>query len=95
MEECPSAGGFPNSSSSVLLLWKFELVNNHFREATENGDLVFDHGAPYFNISNEEAMDVVRSWEGLGLVAEWNEKFGCFDMNTKKFTDLENVRISL
>ncbi|XP_078437128.1 FAD/NAD(P)-binding oxidoreductase family protein isoform X2 [Wolffia australiana] len=60
------------------------------RESTEAGDLVFDHGAPYFTIANEEAMDLVTSWERMGVVAQWNERFGCFDVSTSKFVDLEN-----
>ncbi|CAA6657931.1 unnamed protein product [Spirodela intermedia] len=60
------------------------------RESSDNGDLLFDHGAPYFSISNEEVMDAVSSWERMGLVAEWKENFGCFDVNIAKFVDLEN-----
>uniref|UniRef100_A0A1D1YKJ4 Protoporphyrinogen oxidase, chloroplastic/mitochondrial n=2 Tax=Anthurium amnicola TaxID=1678845 RepID=A0A1D1YKJ4_9ARAE len=59
------------------------------RELTENGELFFDHGAPFFTISNEEVIDVVDSWEGMGLVAQWKENLGCFDLNTAKFVDVE------
>ncbi|ONK65208.1 uncharacterized protein A4U43_C07F34790 [Asparagus officinalis] len=61
------------------------------RETTEDGkELLFDHGAPYFSVEHsDEVMSVVSSWESRGLVAEWKEKFGCFDRSTAKFLDFK------
>lgn len=56
------------------------------RETTGNGEeLFFDHGAPYFTVSQGEVMGVVGSWESRGLVAEWKERFGSFDKTTGEF----------
>lgn len=53
--------------------------------------LFFDHGAPYFSVSDMEVMGVVRSWEARGLVSEWQVPFGSFDQSTGKFVDFEKV----
>jgi renalase len=52
-------------------------------------ELRFDHGAPYFTVSNDEVARVVSGWEARGLVAEWKAMFACFDREAGKFTDFE------
>ncbi|CAD6206927.1 unnamed protein product [Miscanthus lutarioriparius] len=52
-------------------------------------ELRFDHGAPYFTVSNGEVARVVSGWEARGIVAEWKATFACFDLATGKFTDFE------
>ncbi|KAK8295886.1 hypothetical protein V6Z11_D05G087500 [Gossypium hirsutum] len=43
-----------------------------FREISEDGrELLFDHGAPYFTVTNLDVLSVVTEWESRGLVAEW------------------------
>ncbi|URE15771.1 endoplasmic reticulum-Golgi intermediate compartment protein [Musa troglodytarum] len=60
------------------------------RETTEDGRvLFFDHGAPYFSVSDKEVMGVVRSWEARGLVSEWQVPFGSFDQSTGKYVDFD------
>uniref|UniRef100_A0A0D9ZE04 Amine oxidase domain-containing protein n=1 Tax=Oryza glumipatula TaxID=40148 RepID=A0A0D9ZE04_9ORYZ len=60
------------------------------REVMEDGtELRFDHGAPYFTVSNDEVARVVSGWEARGLVAEWKAMFACFDREAGKFTDFE------
>lgn len=62
------------------------------REMTEDGrDLFFDHGAPYFSVTDKEVMGLVNSWQARGIVAEWRVPFGCFDRSAEKFVDLEKV----
>ncbi|RRT82606.1 hypothetical protein B296_00000121, partial [Ensete ventricosum] len=71
------------------------LVYGWCRETTEDGRvLFFDHGAPYFSVSDKEVMGVVRSWEARGLVSEWQVPFGSFDQSTGKFVDFEKHNIS-
>ncbi|XP_027127240.1 uncharacterized protein [Coffea arabica] len=56
------------------------------RETAEDGrELLFDHGAPYFTVTNPEVVGLVQDWESRGFVAPWNEKFGSFDCTSKKF----------
>ncbi|KAK2638583.1 hypothetical protein Ddye_026378 [Dipteronia dyeriana] len=58
------------------------------REITEDGkELLFDHGAPFFTVSNADALDLVHEWESGGLVAEWKVNFGSYDCISKKFVD--------
>ncbi|CAL4936309.1 unnamed protein product [Urochloa decumbens] len=60
------------------------------REVMEDGsELRFDHGAPYFTVTNDEVARVVSGWEARGIVAEWKAMFACFDRATGKFTDFE------
>ncbi|KAG8061098.1 hypothetical protein GUJ93_ZPchr0003g16989 [Zizania palustris] len=60
------------------------------REVMEDGtELRFDHGAPYFTVSNNEVARVVNGWEARGLVAEWKAMFACFDREAGKFTNYE------
>lgn len=67
-------------------------ISNSYREVAEDGkELLFDHGAPFFNANNTEVLGLVREWEAKGLVACWREKFGCFDRVSNKFVDLEQV----
>ncbi|TVT98412.1 hypothetical protein EJB05_56273, partial [Eragrostis curvula] len=62
------------------------------RETMEDGtELRFDHGAPYFTVSNDEVARVLSGWEARGIVAEWKAMFACFDRATGKFTDFEKV----
>ncbi|GJM96828.1 hypothetical protein PR202_ga13696 [Eleusine coracana subsp. coracana] len=64
------------------------------REKMEDGtELRFDHGAPYFTVSNDEVARVVSGWEARGIVAEWKAMFACFDRATGKFTDFEKVPV--
>ncbi|XP_043690328.1 renalase isoform X2 [Telopea speciosissima] len=60
------------------------------REISEDGtELFFDHGAPFFTVSDNDVMGLVHEWEARGLVAEWKEKFGSFDCISAKFVDFE------
>uniref|UniRef100_A0ACD5X9F2 Uncharacterized protein n=3 Tax=Avena sativa TaxID=4498 RepID=A0ACD5X9F2_AVESA len=60
------------------------------REVMEDGtELRFDHGAPYFTVSNDEVARVVGGWEARGLVAEWKAMFACFDRESGKFRDFD------
>ncbi|CAK7323933.1 unnamed protein product [Dovyalis caffra] len=60
------------------------------REMSEDGkELFFDHGAPFFSVSNTDVLRVAHEWESKGLVAEWKENFGSFDCISKKFLDIE------
>ncbi|OEL23452.1 hypothetical protein BAE44_0015527 [Dichanthelium oligosanthes] len=66
------------------------------REVMEDGtELRFDHGAPYFTVTNDEVSRVVSGWEARGIVAEWKAMFACFDQATGKFTDFEKVQFHL
>jgi len=72
-------------SPEFLIFWKS-------REKTEDGkELHFDHGAPLFSVSKPEVARLVQEWESRGLVAEWREKFGSFDIQTLKFDNIEQV----
>ena len=65
------------------------------REITEDGkELVFDHGAPLFTVSNPDVLGIVREWEARGLVAEWKENFASFDCISRKFIDFEKVYLT-
>ncbi|KAF8413509.1 hypothetical protein HHK36_001499 [Tetracentron sinense] len=56
------------------------------REISDDGkELFFDHGAPFFSVSNNDVMGFVREWEARGFVAEWKENFGSFDQIAAKF----------
>ncbi|KAM3286912.1 renalase isoform X2 [Capsicum chacoense] len=61
------------------------------REMTEDGrELHFDHGAPYFSVSNNPGvLRLICEWQSKGLVDEWNEKFATFDFASKQFLDIE------
>ncbi|KAL6637993.1 hypothetical protein ACP70R_025565 [Stipagrostis hirtigluma subsp. patula] len=60
------------------------------REVMEDGtELRFDHGAPYFTVTNDEVARLVGGWEARGFVAEWKALFARFDLATGKFTDFE------
>lgn len=62
------------------------------REVTEDGkELLFDHGAPFFSVSNAQVLSLVREWESRGLVAEWSENFGAFDCISHDFVDIQQV----
>lgn len=52
---------------------------------------MFDHGAPFFSVSNTEVWDLVREWESRGLVAEWDENFVAFDCISHKFLGIQQV----
>ena len=66
------------------------------RETTEDGkELFFDHGAPYFTVTNPDVLAMVFEWESRGLVAEWEERFGTFDFTSKTFISYEKVISSL
>lgn len=58
-------------------------------------ELCFDHGVPYFTISHDEVVKMVRSWESRGLVAEWDARFRVFDKRANKLVDVEQVVIFL
>ncbi|TYI47594.1 hypothetical protein E1A91_D13G185000v1 [Gossypium mustelinum] len=61
------------------------------REISEDGrELLFDHGAPYFTVTNPDVLSVVTEWESRGLVAEWKSNFGSFDCFTNKFVNTEH-----
>ncbi|KAG8472290.1 hypothetical protein CXB51_034335 [Gossypium anomalum] len=60
------------------------------REISEDGrELLFDHGAPYFTVTNPDVLSVVTEWESRGLVAEWKSNFGSFDCFTNEFINTE------
>uniref|UniRef100_A0A2P2PJY8 Amine oxidase domain-containing protein n=1 Tax=Rhizophora mucronata TaxID=61149 RepID=A0A2P2PJY8_RHIMU len=60
------------------------------RETCEDGtELLFDHGAPFFSVSNADVLSLVHEWELKGLVAEWKQNFGSFDCLSRKFLALE------
>uniref|UniRef100_A0A6N2KLI4 Amine oxidase domain-containing protein n=1 Tax=Salix viminalis TaxID=40686 RepID=A0A6N2KLI4_SALVM len=62
------------------------------REISEDGkELLFDHGAPFFSVSNCDVLKLVHEWESKGLVAEWKENFGSFDCISKKFLDNDQI----
>ncbi|KAK8261236.1 hypothetical protein V6Z12_D13G173500 [Gossypium hirsutum] len=61
------------------------------REISEDGrELLFDHGAPYFTVTNPDVLSVVTEWESRGLVAEWKSNFGSFDCFTNKIVNIEH-----
>jgi predicted NAD/FAD-dependent oxidoreductase len=63
------------------------------RVTMEDGtELRFDHGAPYFTVTNDEVARLVSGWEARGIVAEWKATFACFDLATGKFTDFDKVQ---
>ncbi|KAJ8429863.1 hypothetical protein Cgig2_010643 [Carnegiea gigantea] len=63
---------------------------NDREETTEDGkELFFDHGAPYFTVTNPDVLGMVLEWESRGLVAEWEERFGTFDFTSKTFINSE------
>lgn len=67
--------------------WK----NFEIREITEDGkELLFDHGAPYFTVTNPDVLSVVAAWESSGLVAEWKINLGSFDCFSNKFVNVEH-----
>ncbi|EXB42559.1 hypothetical protein L484_011332 [Morus notabilis] len=64
------------------------------REVSEDGkELLFDHGAPFFTVSNTEVLGLVQEWESRGLVAEWKENFGSFDCASTKFIDRQQEQV--
>ncbi|KAL2943546.1 Renalase [Bienertia sinuspersici] len=71
------------------------LYTKYNRETTKDGiELFFDHGAPYFTVTNTGILDVIHEWESRGLIAEWREKFGIFDCISKSFIDPEEDLLS-
>lgn len=81
------------SFSNVYLLFIFIcgwIVREH---CEDGGELSFDHGAPCFalNASNSELQSLVNNWESRGLVAQWKEKFGCFDFSSRSFVSVDEV----
>jgi len=62
------------------------------REIGEDGkELMFDHGAPFFCVSNSDAMALVHEWESRGFVSEWKQVFGSFDCASNKFLGIQQV----
>nr|AAF79325.1 F14J16.31 [Arabidopsis thaliana] len=60
------------------------------REIGEDGkELMFDHGAPFFCVSNSDAMALVHEWESRGFVSEWKQVFGSFDCASNKFLGIQ------
>lgn len=58
------------------------------RETAEDGaELFFDHGAPYFTVTDPVVLSLVHEWESRGLVAQWMENLGTFDRISNKFVD--------
>ncbi|XVE63212.1 hypothetical protein DITRI_Ditri07aG0001500 [Diplodiscus trichospermus] len=61
------------------------------REISQDGkELLFDHGAPYFTVTNPDVLSVVAEWESRGLVAEWKLNFWSFDCFSNEFFNTEN-----
>ncbi|XP_047334408.1 renalase [Impatiens glandulifera] len=66
------------------------------KETTEDGkEMLFDHGAPYFHVSNPDVLGLVRDWEARGIVSQWKDNFGSFDCLSKQFTDIEKEGLSI
>ncbi|GMJ11367.1 hypothetical protein like AT1G56000 [Hibiscus trionum] len=64
------------------------------REVSDDGrELLFDHGAPYFTVTNPDVLSVVAEWESRGLVAEWKSNFGSFDCSNNKFVNTEHHKL--
>ncbi|KDO53433.1 hypothetical protein CISIN_1g020469mg [Citrus sinensis] len=60
------------------------------RETSEDGnEMLFDHGAPFFTVTNNDVLALVREWESGGLVAEWKVNLGSFDRVSKKFVNIQ------
>lgn len=57
-------------------------------------EVVFDHGAPYFTVTDPEVSALVGGWEARGLVAEWKERLGSFDVKSRIFDGLGEVLVS-
>ncbi|KAJ4889768.1 FAD/NAD(P)-binding oxidoreductase family protein [Raphanus sativus] len=56
------------------------------REVGEDGkELTFDHGAPFFCVTNPDAISLVHEWESIGFVSQWKQVFGSFDSASNKF----------
>lgn len=71
------------------ITWGVSVIN---REISEDGrEVYFDHGAPFFSVSDTAALGYINEWKTKGLVAEWKENFGSFDRNLNQFTDFEKV----
>ncbi|GMH24219.1 hypothetical protein Nepgr_026062 [Nepenthes gracilis] len=65
------------------------------RESLEDGkELFFDHGAPYFTVTDPNVLSIVEEWESRGLVDEWKETFGTFDCISKEFVEIEKEESS-
>lgn len=70
--------------------FRFSLWLN--REIGDDGkELMFDHGAPFFCVSNSDAMALVHEWESRGFVSEWKQVFGSFDCASNKFLGIQQV----
>ncbi|KAH9723862.1 fad/nad(p)-binding oxidoreductase family protein [Citrus sinensis] len=60
------------------------------RETSEDGkEMLFDHGAPFFTVTNNDVLALVCEWESGGLVAEWKVNLGSFDCVSKKFVNIQ------
>ncbi|CAH2033412.1 unnamed protein product [Thlaspi arvense] len=60
------------------------------REIGQDGEeLTFDHGAPFFCVSNSDALALVHEWESRGLVSQWKQAFGSFDCASNKFLGIQ------
>lgn len=46
---------------------------------TELGELIFDHGAPYFQVTDRGFRVTVQDWEDQGLVEPWQRDIQSFD----------------
>ncbi|KAG0576319.1 hypothetical protein KC19_5G071400 [Ceratodon purpureus] len=56
------------------------------REKVEDGsELMFDHGAQYFTVKSAEVQHLVDKWQALGLVADWEGRFGSLNVATGEF----------
>ncbi|XP_056866123.1 uncharacterized protein LOC108810165 isoform X1 [Raphanus sativus] len=56
------------------------------REVGEDGkELMFDHEAPFFSVTNPNAISLVHEWESLGFVSQWKQVFGSFDSASNMF----------
>ncbi|GAY49404.1 hypothetical protein CUMW_118840 [Citrus unshiu] len=65
------------------------------RETSEDGnEMLFDHGAPFFTVTNNDVLALVREWESGGLVAEWKVNLGSFDCVSKKFVNIQQDGIN-
>lgn len=71
-------------SSRVVVCLGLRVLN--CREVGEDGkELTFDHGAPFFSVTNSDAMALVHEWESRGFVSQWKQVFGSFDCASNKF----------
>lgn len=75
---------------------KLKLKSKICREVGEDGkELTFDHEAPFFSVTNPNAISLVHEWESLGFVSQWKQVFGSFDSASNMFLGFQQVFLSI